>query len=148
VPGQIGPGQLGKLGASAKPKGPDQKTGRFLLGHTNATAPQAGVDPIRRLQFSMSTKVEPIGAFGRREARIASAKEKWANPSLAKRVVQRISNIPRGGEHQKTGIDLLVEDHDHHHDVPKFMIHPNNPFRRCVLLVISVCLSFSLFSLQ
>ena len=80
----------------------------------------------------MSTKVEPVGMS--HETRIQSAKDKWANPGLAKRVVRMTAIF--GGEHQKSGIDLLVEDHAHHENIPKYMIHPNNSIRRYVHIIL------------
>ena len=89
------------------------------------------------------------------ETRIQSAKDKWANPGLAKRVVRMTAIF--GGEHQKSGIDLLVEDHAHHENIPKYMIHPNNSIRRYVHIILVVLLSqdfdnpltyFFLFSLS
>ena len=101
----------------------------------------------------MSTKVEPADMS--HETRIQSAKDKWANPGLAKRVVRMTAIF--GGEHQKSGIDLLVEDHAHHENIPKYMIHPNNSIRRYVHIILVVLLSqdfdnpltyFFLFSLS
>ena len=73
----------------------------------------------------MATKVLPSAD---NEERIQSAKEKWQNPSDARRVITKLIGIPT----RKSGIDLLVEsaEHNHHHPNPWYMIHPNNVFRR------------------
>ena len=103
------------------------KSSAFLIRETDTKSIKT---EHARVRINMNTKVLPESdATTAQEERIQNAREKWQNPSLARKTIQKIMFST---ENNKSGIDLLVEEeHDHAHGPNAwYMIHPNNPIRR------------------